>query len=181
MLRYGAGDAQDGYGVTAMFYRGLWERDHRRAGRSFGQIGRFGTLDPSDGGQAMRKSLSGQYHAGIGDGHFDANAYVINNRLTLWNNFTHFLDDPINGDQEAQNEARATFGGGASYARSDTPFGFGNDLLAGLQTRTDDVHVDRLATKQRIPLSVTTTTASRKPAPAPISRPRPTGPTGCAA
>ena len=31
--------------------------------------------------------------------------------MTLWNDFTHFLNDPVNGDQEQQNETRTTTGG----------------------------------------------------------------------
>ena len=63
-------------------------------------------------------SFSGAYSHGTLDWHVDVNAYVINSQLTLWNNFTHFLDDPINGDQHGQTDIRTIFGGSANYARS---------------------------------------------------------------
>jgi len=119
-----------------------------------GLIGRFGTLDPSDGGQAQRYSLSGQYRAALGDGAFEAHSFAIGNRLTLWNDFTHFLEDPVNGDQEAQNENRLTLGGGASYLISGKVLGFDNDYLAGLDIRYDDNHVFRNFTKARQVLGV---------------------------
>ncbi len=116
VLRYSGGDAEEGYSLTAMYYGGLWNATTDQPERAIAQglIGRFGTLDPSDGGAAQRASLSGGYHMDLGQGAFEAHGYAVNNRLTLWNNFTHFLGDPVNGDQEAQTENRLTLGGGAS-------------------------------------------------------------------
>jgi hypothetical protein len=45
--------------------------------------------------------------------------------MTLWNNFTHYLLDPVNGDQEEQDERRTTLGGAASYSLQ----GSGRDQL----------------------------------------------------
>ena len=151
VLRYSAGDAGDGYSLTAMYYGGLWNATTDQPERAIQQrlIGRFGTLDASDGGQAQRYSLSGQYHAPLAGGALEAHAYAAGNRLTLWNDFTHFLNDPLNGDQEAQNENRLTLGGGASFLLSDTVSSFANDLLVGLDTRYDDNHVFRKFTKAR--------------------------------
>jgi outer membrane receptor protein involved in Fe transport len=165
VARYSEGDAGNGYSVTAMYYRSLWNATTDQPIRAMTSpymsslgltpIDRFGTLDPSDGGQAQRMSLSGQYRVDIGPGHFDADAYTIYNRLTLWNDFTHFLANPINGDQEAQNENRAVVGGAADYEISGKVLGFDNDLLTGIQTRYDDNHVSRDATKDRQYLSTT--------------------------
>lgn len=109
VLRYGKGDERNGSSLTAMFYHGLWNATTDQPERAVrqGLIGRFGTLDPTDGGRAQRWSLSGQYHASMGEGQFNANTYLVNTRLTLWNNFTHFLTDAVNGDQEAQTENRS--------------------------------------------------------------------------
>ena len=59
--------------------------------------------------------------------------YAIRSRETLINDFTHFLDDPVNGDQEEQDEGRTTLGGQGTYSRAirigpiptDTTLGFG--------------------------------------------------------
>jgi outer membrane receptor protein involved in Fe transport len=151
VLRYSNGDERDGVSLTGMFYHGLWNATTDQPERAVaeGLIGRFGTLDPSDGGQAQRGSLSAQYHAS-GTGQLDANAYVVNTQLTLWNNFTHFLIDPVNGDQEEQHENRVIVGGGASYR---LPVGGNTELLSGAQVRYDINDVSRLPTRDRVVLT----------------------------
>ncbi len=156
VLRYSGGDDHDGYSVTGMFYHGLWNSTTDQPVRAMeqGLIGRFGSLDPSDGGQAQRASVSARFFAGLGGGQLTANAYVINNQLTLWNDFTHVLVDPVNGDQEAQHENRITAGGGASFTRSDDISGVPNEWLAGVSTRFDFNQVSRVPTIDRISLPV---------------------------
>jgi outer membrane receptor protein involved in Fe transport len=151
VMRYSSGDPDDGYSLTAMYYGGLWNATTDQPVRAItqGLIGRFGSLDPTDGGQAQRYSLSGQYHSALGPGALEAHAYAIGNRLTLWNDFTHFLTDPVHGDQEAQTENRVTLGGGASYLLSDAVWGIPNDFLAGFDTRYDGNHVFRNFTRAR--------------------------------
>jgi len=154
VLRYSAGDQNRGYSVTGMFYDGVWNATTDQPVRAMteGLISRFGSLDPSDGGRARRASLSTQYHNAVGDGQWAANGYVIGNHLTLWNNFTHYLADPVNGDQEAQQEDRTTIGGEVSYARSAALFGLNNEFTAGLQARHDVTAVSRIPTKDRMEL-----------------------------
>src|SRR6185295_11199314 len=84
--------------------------------------------------------------------HTDANAYVIDNNLTLWNDFTHFLEDPVHGDQYAQNDVRTIFGGAASVTHEGTLLGTNNETMLGVQGRYDDIHVNHIHTEQRIAL-----------------------------
>ncbi len=84
-----------------------------------------------------------------------ASLYAFNNQLTLFNNFTHFLVDPVNGDQEQQHENRWTGGGTVSYARNAALFGLDNSLLFGIQARYDDNAVLRLPSKDAEPLPTT--------------------------
>ena len=153
--RYSQGDESDGFSITGMFYHDRWNAttDQPYQAIEDGLIGRFGSLDPSDGGYAQRASLSSEYHAGLDGGRLSASAYVISDHLTLWNDFTHYLVDPINGDQEEQHEDRVTTGGDASYAWTSTLAGVRNDLLAGLHARNDGINVLRLPTADRIPLT----------------------------
>jgi hypothetical protein len=99
-------------------------------------------------------SLSGVYSHGTLDWHLDANVYVVNSNLTLWNDFTHFLNDPARGDQESQNDIRTIYGGGITYAQYPTLFGSNAEILAGIQGRYDDIHVFRLHTEQRVAFGV---------------------------
>jgi len=153
-LRYSAGDERNGYSWTAMLYHGTWNSTTDQPERAYseGLIDRYGSLDPADGGHAQRASLSAQYHAVRWEGQLQANAYMIDNQLTLWNNFTHYLLDPVNGDQEAQHEGRTTLGAGADYSRTDHLFGHTNDWTIGVQLRHDSLAVSRLPTLDRVPL-----------------------------
>lgn len=155
VLRYSQGDRSDGFSITGMFYHDLWNAatDQPYQAIAEGLIGRFGSLDPSDGGYAQRASLSSEYHAGLDGGQLHASAYVISNHLTLWNDFTHYLVDPINGDQEEQHEDRVTIGGDVSYAWTGTLAGVSNDLVAGLHARNDNANVLRLPTEDRVLLT----------------------------
>jgi len=150
-LRLSHGDHADGYSLTAMYYKGdgNFTTDQPLRAVQQGLISRFGTLDPTDGSSSERLSLSGHYGA-TGDGwQASASAYYIHARMTLWNDFTHFLDDPVNGDQESQNEARDTFGGEASLTL-DHQFGaIDNDLVLGVQARRDSAYIDRRHTLAR--------------------------------
>jgi outer membrane cobalamin receptor len=155
VVRYTHGVHDDGYSLTAMFYHGEWNATTDQPERAIeeGLIGRFGSLDPSDGGHSQRWSLSGQYGRAMSGWQLRANAYVIGNQLTLWNNFTHFLDDPVNGDQHAQQEGRTVIGGAASLATQPHLFGVNNDVSLGVDTRYDDVRVGLAHTRERVLLA----------------------------
>jgi len=157
VLRYSGGDAQNGYSITGSYYHGLWNSSTDQPERAIteGLISRFGELDPSDGGVAQRANLTGEYHAPLGTGRLDVNAYAFSSYLILWNDFTHFLVDPVNGDQEEQHENRSTVGGSVSYSFPTQWFGVDNDLAVGTQERYDFLIVQRLPTVDRvaIPLS----------------------------
>jgi outer membrane receptor protein involved in Fe transport len=152
VLRYSAGDEHDGYSITGSYYHGLWNASTDQPERAIteGLISRFGELDQSDGGNAQRANLTGRYHAILGTGQLDIDTYVFNNYLVLWNDFTHFLIDPVNGDQEDQHENRSTVGGSISYAFPTQWFGKDNELLVGSQERYDFLIVQRVPTEDRV-------------------------------
>jgi outer membrane receptor for Fe3+-dicitrate len=150
-LRYSHGEEADGYSLTALYYhsRGKLTTDQPEEALQDGLIGRYGTLDPSDGNRSERFSLSGEYAKRGDDWSFTSNAYYIHSRMTLWNDFTHYLDDPVNGDQEQQDETRTTWGGAVAYKRSLMLGPIESDFIFGLQGRYDDAYVDRRHTVQK--------------------------------
>ncbi|MDB5495102.1 MAG: TonB-dependent receptor [Phenylobacterium sp.] len=151
-LRVSQGGAADGLAVTALYYRGLWNATTDQPLRAVqqGLIGRFGTLDPSDGGQAERFSLSVEYaREGLGPGRLEASAYAIRNELTLYNDFTHVLVDPVRGDQHAQNDRRVTAGGEIAYRLDGTVASRSVETVFGIQGRYDHIYVDARHTEQR--------------------------------
>jgi len=118
VMRYSLGTATDGLTLTAMAYSNAWNSTDQVAQRAIDQgiIGRFGTLDPTDGGVASRFSLSGNFARSSEYGQSKINAYVVRSELQLYNNFTYFLDNPVNGDQFNQLDRR-TLGGLRCTAR----------------------------------------------------------------
>ena len=108
VLRYSQGTATDGFTLSAMAYSNGWNSTDQVAHRAIDQrlISRFGSLDPTDGGTSSRFSLSSNWAQSSEYGQSKINAYVINSSLRLYNNFTYFLDDPVNGDQFSQMDRR---------------------------------------------------------------------------
>lgn len=155
VLRYSSGDAHNGYSLTGMYYRDLWNNTTDIPLRAITEgvvPNRFGTLNPTDGGRAQRASLSGQYYEAIGAGQFSAAGYFIYNELHLYNDFTQYLVDPVLGDQEDQFENRHMIGGTADYTLP-MPLGpIENELSMGVLTRYDWLHVGRLPSEDRVPL-----------------------------
>ena len=151
VIRYSHGQVDDGYDLTAMYFKGdgSFTTDQPLRAVQQGLISRFGTLDPTDGNLSERMSLSGHFAARGDDWRFTSNAYVIRNRMTLWNDFTHFLDDPVNGDQEQQTDARTTAGGAAAFRYLKDFGSISTDTSVGVQARYDDAYVDRRHTLQR--------------------------------
>jgi outer membrane receptor protein involved in Fe transport len=153
VLRYsGTGEDSD-FSITGMFYHQVWTNTTDIPYRAVTEIGYFGSLDPSDGGHAMRGSLSGQYNVDIGEGKLSTSAFYIYNTLNLINDFTHYLVDPVHGDQEDQFENRNVIGGAAEYKLPVTLGGFDNEILVGGLTRIDIIDVGRLPSEGQRPLT----------------------------
>jgi outer membrane receptor protein involved in Fe transport len=150
-IRYASGTATDGYSLTGMYYKGQgrFTTDQPQRAIDEGLIDRFGTLDPTDGQFSERESLDGHYAKSGDDWQFRISGYGIHSLQTLWNNFTHFLFDPINGDQEQQSEDRTTVGGETTFSYQTEIAGFENDIVVGVQGRHDDIYTDKRHTKDR--------------------------------
>jgi hypothetical protein len=155
VLRYSQGTATDGFTLSAMAYSNGWNSTDQVAQRAIDQsiIGRFGTLDPTDGGVSSRFSLSSNWAQSSEYGQTKVNAFAINSSLRLYNNFTYFLDDPVNGDQFSQMDRRTVYGLNASHAFDVRVAGIETQTRVGLQTRGDDIRVGLFKTFQRDALS----------------------------
>ena len=151
VMRYSQGTVTDGLTLTAMAYSNAWNSTDQVAQRAVDQgvIGRFGTLDPTDGGVASRFSLSGNFTHSSEYGQSKINAYVVRSSLQLYNNFTYFLDDPVNGDQFNQLDSRTLGGFDARHAFDWRLGGLETQTRIGLQSRYDDIHVGLFKTQKR--------------------------------
>ena len=157
LARYSQGTATDGFSATAMAYSNNWNSSDQVALRAIttGQIGLYGELDPSDGGDSTRFMLSTRLAHSDDLGLWKANAYVAKYTLDLFSNFTWDTDDPVNGDQFHQHDNRIYTGFGVSRSIDGTLFSRPTETLVGLQTRYDDIDVGLSDTVRRQLLSNT--------------------------
>ncbi|NVI85292.1 TonB-dependent receptor [Janthinobacterium sp. BJB401] len=139
VLRYSQGTQDDGFSVTGMAYKNSWNATDQvplRAVES-GQIGRFGSLAPSDGGDTSRTSLSYAMRKRTENRLFELDAYLIRSQLELNSDFTYFLADPEQGDQFQQSERRTVAGVNASESWATQLFGLPLRNKLGVQARYD--------------------------------------------
>jgi hypothetical protein len=156
IARYSTGSYANGFALTAMAYTGDWHSTDQIPlyAVEAGDIGRFGAVDPTDGGSSHRYSLSGRWRATDANSTTHVSAYLIKSDLDLFNNFTYFLNDPANGDQFQQADDRVLAGGGASKTYFATvPGGVKSATTIGIDARYDDIDVGLFNTKERQRLS----------------------------
>ena len=76
-----------------------------------GSIGRFGSVDDTEGGNTSRTNLVLNYTKFINNNQFiKTRAFFTAYDFLLYSNFTFFLNDTINGDQIRQKEKRNIYG-----------------------------------------------------------------------
>jgi outer membrane receptor protein involved in Fe transport len=153
VVRYSSGTAEEGVSITGMAYKNSWTSTDQIARRAVdeGLISRWGTLDPTDGGNSSRYSLSARMSGINALGRTQLKAYAIRSTLTLYNNFTYFLDDPTDkiGDQFSQGDKRTILGFHGSHIFKGGLGVFDSDTKVGIQGRFDDIDVALTKTFQR--------------------------------
>ncbi len=141
LVRYSRGDALNGYSVTGMGYRGMWDATDQIPVRavSSGSLDRFGTIDPTDGGDSYRYSGSFDWQRTRRNAATKFTAYGIGYDLNLFSNFTFFLDDSVNGDQFRQADHRFVSGAKLSHRRIDRWAGRPVQNTIAVQMRNDNI------------------------------------------
>ncbi len=139
VLRYSQGAQDNGFNLTLMAYEASWHATDQIPQRAVdaGSLGRFDGVDQTDGGQASRYSLSGEWRRSTERGSSKINAYIARTHLDLFSNFTYFLDDPVNGDQFAQPDRRTSMGINASHTWPSTSLGRSSETTVGIQFQND--------------------------------------------
>lgn len=124
------------WSFTGLGYKARWNATDQIPERAVesGRIGRFGAIDTTDGGRTSRLLLAAQY---VGDDGWTAALSAQRYTLSLWSNFTYFLDDPIRGDQFKQQDDRRVYAG--SLQRAWPTMVGGWSLRTGLDGRLDDI------------------------------------------
>ncbi|MCA8900654.1 MAG: TonB-dependent receptor [Hyphomonas sp.] len=116
-----------------------------------GQIGRFGAIDTDLGGETHRYGLAGHALYTHADGsETELTGYAADYELSLFSDFTYFLEDPVNGDEFEQHDARTYYGAAVRHERA---VGERTKLRLGADVRVDDISdvgLFRTAGRQRI-------------------------------
>lgn len=103
-----------------------------------GMIGRFGSIDPKEGGNTSRYNFNISYDQAINaNTSFKSNLFVGYYGFELYSNFTFFLEDSVNGDEIKQKESRILTGYNAAFANIHNIGHLTGKLEAGLGFRYD--------------------------------------------
>jgi hypothetical protein len=143
VLRWQRGTQEDGAAVTFMGYANKWystDQIPERAVNS-GLLSLWGTLNPTDGGDTTRFSLSGRWSQTEGNHSSRVEAYVVRSTLDLYNDFTYFLANPNLGDQFRQFDRRWIAGVNGLHTIKWDCFGLPVETRVGVQGRYDDIRV----------------------------------------
>ncbi|MDV6314831.1 TonB-dependent receptor [Idiomarina sp. HP20-50] len=117
--------------LGAMGYENEWNSADQIPSRAVnnGLIDELGSIDETLGGKTHRYSVNAIYTAAD----YALTAYVIDYELSLFSNFTYYLDNPLQGDQFEQVDDRKVYGASGSWHPD-------NNLTLGFSTRYDDIN-----------------------------------------
>ena len=144
------------FSLMAMGYSNDWRSTDQIARRAVdsGVLDRFGSLDPTTGGETHRRSLSARFERISSEQRLALSAYAGRYDLNLFSNFTYFLDDPVNGDQFEQEDDRHFGGAAIEFERHTELLGRHVHVRLGSDLRRDVIaNVGLYRTAQRTRLS----------------------------
>lgn len=123
--------------ITLSAYDSQWTSTNQVPERAVtsGLIERFGFIDPDLGGESHRYSITGNFDLG----NWKLNLYSSAYYMSLINNPTYFLNDPVNGDEFEQEDQRVLFGGSLRNEKNTELLGMPVRQVLGLNSRFDDV------------------------------------------
>jgi CarboxypepD_reg-like domain/TonB-dependent Receptor Plug Domain len=103
-----------------------------------GTIDRFGSIDPSEGGNTERYNANLMVAHNFGnDMVWENQAYISRYHFNLYSNFTFYLNDPVNGDEINQRENRNVFGFLSKINKQNDVGGFSINSIYGIGFRHD--------------------------------------------
>ncbi len=130
------------FSLLAMAYGNRWNSNDQIPLRAVtsGLISKFGQIDSTDGGNAQRYSLSGAWRHLGNSSVQDVQLFGIYSELSLYSDFTYFLDNPVQGDQFNQPDRRFILGGNARHTQQLQALGVSHLFKVGVQTRADIIN-----------------------------------------
>jgi outer membrane cobalamin receptor len=109
--------------LSASSFKSKWNASGQIPERAVaaGLIGFYGAIDSTEGGETARSNINAQFVTTFKNSSFLKNQFYYSNYyFDLHTNFTFYLNDPVNGDQIRQREARNLFGYNGSYHHQST-------------------------------------------------------------
>jgi len=139
VIKYSRGDSEQGQSLTGMYYKADWTGTDQVPVSLVenGGLDRYGSLDPSTGGDTHRYSVSAKAWGQLSERtRYEATAYGVDYGLNLSGNFTYFAGDQDKGDQVTQFDERKYYGGQYDITHDLNEV---HELHAGVQFRYDDI------------------------------------------
>ena len=117
-------------------------------------IGRYGSIDPNEGGTTQRNNIQLTYTSKLGAGEFETQAYACTYRFKLFSNFTFYLNDPLHGDMIEQDDNRSIKGMNTKYSIGHQLWGLNNKFSIGGSFRSDEIENQLWHAPQRTRITV---------------------------
>ncbi|MFN0188012.1 MAG: TonB-dependent receptor [Bacteroidia bacterium] len=116
-----------------------------------GLISRFGSVDPSEGGQTQRTNINSSLTTSTkNNAVIKTQFYYVNYYFNLYSNFTFFLNDTVNGDGINQTDQRNIFGYNGTYQKD---YLIANKTLhstLGISSRNDFTNISLKNAQKRV-------------------------------
>jgi TonB family protein len=129
--------------VAEMSYGSNWHGSGQIPARAVeqGSVTRFGSIDPSEGGDTMRHQVHALVRIRPSEtSELRALGYVGTYTFNLFSNFTLYLRNPDSGDEIEQQDRRTFYGAKVSYRMVHEVRGVRFDTTIGSDVRADDIH-----------------------------------------
>ncbi|MEX0962825.1 MAG: TonB-dependent receptor [Pseudohongiellaceae bacterium] len=129
----------DALEVMFMGYDNRWNSADQIPSRAVdsGQISKFGSIDPTVGGDSSRYSLSANWNRKLESGSIAASLYGIDYDMELYSNFSYFTTAA--GDQFQQLDQRRIYGGSLEWSQESQLGSLPSVNTLGTQLRVDDI------------------------------------------
>ena len=131
---------------TATGYSADWNASGQIPARAVesGQLDRFGSVDPAEGGDTQRASVFATLQApaaafGADQGEFTVDLWLARYRFDLYSNFTFYSLDPERGDMIHQGDRRTSYGLSIRHALSRASGAWSFGMQTGASLRADEI------------------------------------------
>lgn len=134
-------DKKTSFVTSVMHFASGWNASGQIPARAVesGAISRFGSIDPTEGGNTQRTTVTAELRSS-GESPFKIAASYTNYDFRLFSNFTFFRTDSVRGDMIEQTDNRSMF---TVRAEKDHLYYVGDFPMRsrlGVMVRSDDIH-----------------------------------------